>query len=816
MADQLILENRFLKIAFDEGAGSVVSVYNKSRQLDLISSREEAKETSPWRLDLQERGRIEEIERFGYALLDEDDGPRARLSWITYHDVSLTADVWLPKDSRDVYFKAGVSNGGEETVLGLEYPIIAGIGKLAQTPPDDFLAAPFATGFLFKNPFSIFKTGWSSDQNLLTYPNNASMQFLAYYKSEVGGFYMASHDPSHTRKRFQFFKRNGRFLEFSITHQSWDVSSSNSLKLDYPILIGVLLEGNWYEAAEKYRSWAERQEWCSLGSLSKRVGTSASKWLLEEVGLCTFGVSASFDMSPWLSAYHKTVQQPIFHILGYDWTRDKIGLLNDLFPARIHPNNLKAIKNNKDYFALFEFPFFLDRSISEWKDASHFEVVMLEDTRALDNSGYLVCGGLLNVLGANKRVSREKLKKAERIVADSIPIRLKDVEHVVESIRELVGNDCPTCRTGELAYMCPLTEYWRNFLEEKEIILTRDYDSDAIYHDIGVTQLPLACYSSGHGHPKGSGRWFIKKARETLMNIKKATREAKGKYVPLGTELISEVFIPCIDFYQARAEAGPCGIFENADFRKWIEEGSCRDIPLFAYVYHDYGPVRLDGWGKISIEFGDIFYWIASRVTLNGGIFELNYEYSATEVFQGMETNPVYTFAYGLSDKTTGTNVFRDETHRFNADRDKIEFLGEISEARTGYGKDFLVYGRMTRPARFDNPTTVLDWYLYNQPLPRSLEKRGKLVVPAVVHTAWKHGEEKIGYFFVNVSDKTLSVTLDLMPERHLGTADDRSIEIRYISSKRNEVLPSKAARNLRIDLEPRRIALIQVRKQRT
>jgi len=203
-------------------------------------------------------------------------------------------------------------------------------------------------------------------------------------------------------------------------------------------------------------------------------------------------------------------------------------------------------------------------------------------------------------------------------------------------------------------------------------------------------------------------------------------------------------------------------------------------------------------------------------VTLNGGIFELNYEYSATEVFQGMETNPVYTFAYGLSDKTTGTNVFRDETHRFNADRDKIEFLGEISEARTGYGKDFLVYGRMTRPARFDNPTTVLDWYLYNQPLPRSLEKRGKLVVPAVVHTAWKHGEEKIGYFFVNVSDKTLSVTLDLMPERHLGTADDRSIEIRYISSKRNEVLPSKAARNLRIDLEPRRIALIQVRKQRT
>lgn len=66
----------------------------------------------------------------------------------------------------------------------------------------------------------------------------------------------------------------------------------------------------------------------------------ASRWLLEEVGFSTFGISSSWDVTQWLEAFH--------HITGkLPW-----------FPTKFHPQNLKTIKNSGDYFGSFEFHFF--------------------------------------------------------------------------------------------------------------------------------------------------------------------------------------------------------------------------------------------------------------------------------------------------------------------------------------------------------------------------------------------------------------------------------------------------------------------------
>ena len=96
--------------------------------------------------------------------------------------------------------------------------------------------------------------------------------------------------------------------------------------------------------------------------------------------------------------------------------------------------------------------------------------------------------------------------------------------------------------------------------------------------------------------------------------------------------MISELLIPQVDFFQARAEASPSSGFEADFWRAWVVEGTVEKIPLFAYVYHEYGPVRMDGWAKLAAEAGDIFYWVASRVALWGGLFELNYEFSGLEM----------------------------------------------------------------------------------------------------------------------------------------------------------------------------------------
>jgi hypothetical protein len=61
-------------------------------------------------------------------------------------------------------------------------------------------------------------------------------------------------------------------------------------------------------------------EWCKEGRIEDRLKEGkASRWLLEEVGFCTFGISSSWDVSEWLEAFHHITGKPVFHVLGFDW-----------------------------------------------------------------------------------------------------------------------------------------------------------------------------------------------------------------------------------------------------------------------------------------------------------------------------------------------------------------------------------------------------------------------------------------------------------------------------------------------------------------
>lgn len=62
--------------------------------------------------------------------------------------------------------------------------------------------------------------------------------------------------------------------------------------------------------------------------------------------------------------------------------------------------------------------------------------------------------------------------------------------------------------------------------------------------------------------------------------------------------MMNEVFIDCLDYYQARANAQPCSFLETGIFRNIIKQGKAKLIPMFQYVYSGYAPLRMDGWVK--------------------------------------------------------------------------------------------------------------------------------------------------------------------------------------------------------------------------
>jgi len=144
-------------------------------------------------------------------------------------------------------------------------------------------------------------------------------------------------------------------------------------------------------------------------------------------------------------------------------------------------------------------------------------------------------------------------------------------------------------------------------------------------------------------------------------------------------------------------------------------------IPMFEFVYHEYGPVRLDGWAKISHEIGDLFYWMAERTALWGALLELNYESSPLEVVCGEHEN-VSEHYYPLKD------------HRYEVDVEKLEFIREMADARTCFAKDYLAYGTMIRPLKICSKKVELDWFLYNSVIGEALiEDKGVLSVPCVI-----------------------------------------------------------------------------------
>jgi hypothetical protein len=219
--------------------------------------------------------------------------------------------------------------------------------------------------------------------------------------------------------------------------------------------------------------------------------------------------------------------------------------------------------------------------------------------------------------------------------------------------------------------------------------------------------------------------------------------------------MINEQMLPLIAFYQARAEASPVSPFEAGPFRELIKAGHAEKIPLFAYVYHEYGPVRLDGWAKLSREQGELVYFVLGRVFLQGSLIELNYEFSALEDL-------------GEFRDTVAEHYYAFDDRHYTIDPGLAAFVGRLSRSRIGRANRYLAYGTMQRPAPLvveEEPIVELDYFLYNSSTTmQEYEDRGTLRVPTVLQVAWRYRDESAAWLVLNVAsdERTVELNLDL------------------------------------------------------
>jgi hypothetical protein len=261
-----------------------------------------------------------------------------------------------------------------------------------------------------------------------------------------------------------------------------------------------------------------------------------------------------------------------------------------------------------------------------------------------------------------------------------------------------------------------------------------------------------------------------------------------------------ENLIGVLDYAQCRAGAGVQATMEGEEWVEWQKRGLAHKIPMWSYVYHEYGPVLLDGLAKLSADFGEIFYEIAARVALEGGLLQLNYEFSPLELFPGMQ---------GSSYQLVYTNQIYEETRPTVVDEAKLEFIREITAARTEFARDYLAYGRMIPPLDLGAgiPDVALDWNHFNSVHRLRLEA-GVQHRPSIVHVAWESDSGRLGFVFVNLlADRDQEITVS--PG---GATKGKSFAADTVSTEGRAPLGSFAADDpVTFLLPPRRLMLLEV-----
>ncbi|PTM59797.1 DUF6259 domain-containing protein [Desmospora activa] len=717
------LENNRLTLRINKSNGEICGLYDKLKKKEYILSQPQS---ISFRLE-RGSGITTQYRHFSYMLDESTEEKKAVLTWEVEAGLTVTGTIIASSATEEFRFYANVTNETKEPVIGVEYPIIPDIQAITADGADDFVAHSFATGICIRNPLKHFESEGVGFRQM-PYPegfSGATMQFFSYYGLNQGGLYFAALDGDGYAKGLNFYKNESGLLEASFFHAAEDIGPQKGIKVEYPIVVQALEGEGWVEAADRYKEWAVQQFWCRKGVLAKRDKDDYAPWLYEEMGAATFGINAMHDRSRWIDRYHDYIQTPLFHILGPDWVNQRQNFYNgvpggmdDWFPTRFHPHNIQTLQSYGDKYAPFEFDY------------------------------------LYNIYGADGERGRKALQKFPE----------------GESLRSIDKYQFPL--------ICPVAPYTQDFHVRRDERLQEEADVDSIYYDISANNILKVCLDDSHGHPVGAGKQVTMAYRQNYGNTKAAMIKKAGRYIPMGTEMMNEVFLDVLDYYQARAGGRPAAPLEGWNFRELLIQGEAELIPMFTYVYHEYGALRLDGWGKLVEEIGSLFYFTVARTYLWGGLYELNHEYSPMEVVDGKE-----------NERSEHYYLFEARGYRLSPER--ARYLGKFARLRTGSGNQYLAYGKMLRPLSVPCERIKVDWFHYNHS--KGLEdynQSGKYEVDAIVHSGWQFQNECLAFFFANVTDEQAEVSIDLDMKKYVlppgryqvrKMVDDRDMEPLFV-----------------------------------
>lgn len=463
------------------------------------------------------------------------------------------------------------------------------------------------------------------------YPAMVESQLLAYFDGK-SGLYMAAHDIEGATKGIDFYScKNGIKLQFRLFT---GCDFGEDYNPDY-FMVMKGFEGDWYDAAEIYRSWFMENKPDELKKIAENKDLPA--WYGESPIIITYPVRGIHDMD---------IMNP-----------------NRMFPyinGMEHVEKLAEKLNSKILVLLMHWegsapwappivwpPYGGEECLKEFIDALHKSGHYLGVY--CSGLGWTIQSNLINEYNTEKQIEKENLKTHMCVS----PEGNVELSHICQGQRS--GYD-----------MCPTEDFTiQTICNEVEKMCSAGIDYIQVL-DQNHGGTPYFCYSKNHNHPYAPGIWQTKAMKHLFNEMKKSTHK-DGRKVLLGCEsAAAEAYIPNLLM---------------SDNRFNISYYLGYPVPLYSYIYHEF--VNNFMGNQVCVQFA-----MNHEENKNDFVMRMAYAFTAGDLITFvLDQDGNITWNWGIHEQVSFPNR-----------EDILEFALNANAYRTGAAKKYLFNGKMIKP----------------------------------------------------------------------------------------------------------------------
>ena len=489
-APLFLLENDQLQVGFSQSDGHLVQFTDRKAHWNHVA--DQAIPIGLWKLELVMDGKkigLTPAKAKRFRLARGRERSSVRLSWTGFGRevsprlkviVEARLDPWCAMS----YWNITVANLHGVVLEKVCFPQVPAIRPQA----DECLAVPVWMGQLVSNPRSLLAGVAGKGKRLeWDYPGLTSLQCLAFYRRDGPGLYFSCDDTASFRKSFALWGSDDGQVNYELVHLP-ENREANLYTLPYHAIVGGF-EGDWFTAADRYRSWATNQAWAR----ESRLASGRTPEWAADTGMWVWNRGRSAGVLDPAIVLQKELGLPVsvfwhwWHGCAYDTG----------FPEYLPPRE-----------GVESFTNALVRAHQQ-------------DVRAIVYMNQRLWG---------MTTESWKQEGAER--------------YAVKATNGMVHPEVYNTFTKlPCASMCMGTPFWRNKYAGLAEEGFQKLGVDGIYMDQACSS--LACYDPNHGHPLGGGRYWMEGFRLLASEIR--SRDAGGRQVVLAGEGCGEGWLPFLD-----------------------------------------------------------------------------------------------------------------------------------------------------------------------------------------------------------------------------------------------------------------------------